>query len=160
MPIPEFITRLRSRVGHEQLWLGGAAAVIIRDGAVGPEVLLVKRSDTGEWSLVSGIIDPGEHPVETLAREALEETGVEIEVGRLLWIIVGEPVTYPNGDQCQFLDHGYAARWVSGEAFVADEEASRVGWFPAQELPRPGRGNLAAMVAAALEPGERVRHSL
>lgn len=158
MPIPEFITDLRRHIGGAPLWLSGAAAVILRDGSAGPEVLLVERSDTGEWSLVSGIIDPGEHPVETLVREAAEEASVEIEVGRMLWLTVGDPITYPNGDQCQFLDHGYAARWVSGEARVGDDESTHVGWFPVDRLPTPGRDNLVDRVRAALEPGDGIRH--
>lgn len=158
MPIPEFISELRRHIGTAPLWLTGAAAVILRDGSTGPEVLLIKRSDTGEWALVSGIIDPGEHPVETLVREAMEEASVEIEVGRMLWLTVSEPMTYPNGDQCQFLDHGYAARWISGEARVGDDEATEVGWFSIDDLPAPGRDDLAARVLAALEPGEGIRH--
>lgn len=160
MPIPEFIVQLRSHIGTEPLWLSGAAAVILRDGDAGAEVLLVRRSDTGEWSLVSGIIDPGEHPVTTLRREAVEEAGVVIEVGRLLWLTVGEPITYPNGDRCQFLDHGYVARWVSGTARVGDDESTDVGWFPVDDLPEPGRADLARQVAVALQPGSEVLDAL
>lgn len=156
MPIPEFIAQLRSHVGTAPLWLSGAAAVILRDGGSGPEVLLIRRSDTGDWALVSGIIDPGEHPVETLRREALEEASVVIEVGRMLWLTVGDPVTYPNGDQCQFLDHGYAARWVSGEARVGDDETTDVGWFPVDALPRPRRDDVEAGVRAALAPAGHI----
>ncbi|MCC2592337.1 NUDIX domain-containing protein [Tessaracoccus sp. OS52] len=160
MPIPDFIAELRSRIGTAPLWLAGAAAVILRDGPAGPEVLLVRRSDTGEWSLVSGIVDPGEHPVDTLVREATEEAGVEIEVEQLLWLTVGDPITYPNGDQCQFLDHGFLARWVSGEAVVGDDESTAVGWFPVDSLPSPGRAELESRVRAAVEPVDGVRFHL
>lgn len=160
MPIPDFIKELRRHIGGAPLWLSGAAAVILREGAAGPEVLLVKRSDTGEWSLVSGIIDPGEHPTATLRREAMEETGVVIEVEELLWLVVGEPITYPNGDQCQYLDLGFRARWVSGEAAVGDDEATSLGWFPVDSLPSPGRTDLTKRVNAALVPADGVRFSL
>ena len=39
-------------------------------------MLLVKRSDNGAWTPVTGIVDPGEEPAVAAAREALEETGV------------------------------------------------------------------------------------
>ena len=149
MPTPPFITELRRHIGHAPLWLIGTAAVVLRDGAAGEEVLLVRRADTGEWSLVSGIVDPGEHPVETIAREAMEETGVGIEVERMLWMVVDEPITYPNGDQCQYLDHGFLARWREGEAHVGDEESTEVGWFPVDALPTPQRTRMARMVAIA-----------
>ena len=37
---------------------------------------MVKRSDNGEWTPVTGIVDPGEEPAVGAVREALEETGV------------------------------------------------------------------------------------
>ncbi len=151
MPTPPFITELRRHVGHAPLWLIGTAAVVLRDGAAGKEVLLVRRSDTGEWSLVSGIVDPGEHPVDTITREAMEETGVSIEVERMLWLVVDEPITYPNGDQCQYLDHGFLAHWRAGAAHVGDEESTEVGWFPVDVLPTPQRKGMARMIAVAIE---------
>ncbi|MBA2773338.1 MAG: DNA mismatch repair protein MutT, partial [Nocardioidaceae bacterium] len=39
MPIPDFIVRLRQKVGHDLLWLPGVTAVVLR----GEEVLLVRR---------------------------------------------------------------------------------------------------------------------
>ncbi len=147
MGTPDFITELRRHVGHAPLWLIGTAAVVLRDAQWGPEVLLVRRSDTAEWSLVSGIVDPGEHPRDTIVREAMEETQVTIKVERMLWVVVDEPITYPNGDECQYLNHGFAARWVSGEARVGDEESTEVGWFPVDALPTPRRAGLERMVA-------------
>ena len=156
MPTPPFITELRSHIGHSQLWLMGANALILRDG----EVLLVKRTDTGEWSAVSGIVDPGEHPAETAVREALEEAGVVIEVERMLWTAVMDEVVYDNGDRCLFLDHGFRARWVSGEPVVGDEESTEVAWFPVGALPEPRQERLDAMVRIGLEDPRDVVFSL
>ncbi|HRA03890.1 MAG TPA: NUDIX domain-containing protein [Arachnia sp.] len=146
MATPPYIAELRRHVGHAPLWLMGANVLVVRDG----EVLLVRRSDTGEWAPIGGIVDPGENPAETAAREALEEAGVHIEVERLLWLVVNEPLTYPNGDVCQFLDHGFRARWIGGEARVGDDESTDVRWFPVDDLPEPRRSRLDAMVAVAL----------
>ena len=147
MATPPFITELRSRIGHAPLWLMGANALVLRDAA---EVLLVRRADTGEWAPISGIVDPGELPSETAVREAAEEAGVTIEIDRLLWLDVTGPVVYPNGDQCQYLDHGFRARVVAGEPRVADDESTEVGWFPVDELPEPRQGRLDRMIAIAL----------
>ncbi len=92
MPIPDFVRELRAKVGHSMLWLSGASAVILRDGVRGPETLLVRRSDDGQWSPVCGIVDPGEDPHAAAIREAAEEAGVEIAVERLAWLNVTEPV--------------------------------------------------------------------
>lgn len=156
MPTPPFITELRRHIGHAPLWLMGANALVLR----GDEVLLVRRSDTGEWSPISGIVDPGEHPSVTAVREAAEEAGVEIEVERLLWTVVTDPVAYPNGDQCQYVDHGFRARWISGEARVGDEESTEVAWFPIDSLPTPRQGRLDAMVRLAVEDPRDVAFEL
>ncbi len=157
MPTPEFIVDLRRHIGHAPLWLIGSTAVILRDGRRGPEVLLVRRADSGEWAAVSGIVDPGEHPSVTARREAREEAGIVIAIERLVWTRVTNPIVYANKDRCQFLDHGFLARWVEGEATVNDEESLDVGWFPADALPTPRRRELDEMVRICLaEPGDVV----
>ena len=132
MPIPEFILGLRQKVGHDLLWLPGVTGVVFDD--VG-RVLLGRRADTGEWALPSGIPEPGEQMAEALAREVAEETGVEVVVERLLGLWTHDPLTYPNGDVCQFVDHAFACRATGGEAHVADDESLEVGWFAVADLP-------------------------
>lgn len=131
MPTPGFITRLRRDVGHDLLWLIGATAVVLD----ADNVLLVRRSDNGEWTPVTGIVDPGEMPSDTAVREVLEETAVECAVESLVWVNVTGIRVYPNGDRAQYLDHTFRCRYVGGRAQVADDESSEVGWFPIEHLP-------------------------
>lgn len=135
MPIPEYVADLRAKIGTDLLWMPGASAYILRNGSDGPQVLLVRRSDNGRWTPVTGICDPGEEPDVTAQREAREEACVEIEVERLLAVTALRPIAYENGDRCQYLDHAFRCRWVSGEATVGDEESSEVQWFDLDELP-------------------------
>ena len=135
MPVPDFILELRAKVGHAMLWLSGSTAVILRPGTGGDEVLLVRRADDGNWSPVSGIVDPGEDPHVTAIREAAEEASVVIEVERLAWLNVTEPVVYPNGDITQYIDHTFRCRWVSGEPHPGDGEATEAAFFPVDGLP-------------------------
>ena len=160
MATPDFIVELRRSIGHAPLWLMGANALVLRGALPDAEVLLVRRSDSGEWSPISGIVDPGENPATTAVREAHEEAGVEVEVERLVWMVVTDPVTYPNGDECQFLDHGFRCRWLAGEARVGDDESSAVGWFRVDELPEPRQDRLDAMVRLALDDPRDVALSL
>ncbi|NCD18142.1 MAG: NUDIX domain-containing protein, partial [Actinobacteria bacterium] len=88
MATPEFILRLREKIGTEPLWLTGAGAVVVR----GDQVLLVKRADNGAWTPVTGIIDPGEEPAHAARRELLEEAGVVGEPVRVLSIRVSPMV--------------------------------------------------------------------
>lgn len=56
-----------------------AAAVPFRTTETGYEILLI-TTRKGKWSLPKGIIDPGETPQETAAKETFEEAGVEGDV--------------------------------------------------------------------------------
>lgn len=132
MPIPEFITHLRSSIGHDLLWLPGVSAVVI--DAEG-RVLLGRRADNGRWAVPSGILEPGEQPAVGLAREVLEETGIEVEVVALTSTVSGDVVHYGNDDRAQYLDLCFWCRPVTGEARVADDESLEVGWFRTDALP-------------------------
>ena len=149
MATPEFILRLRASVGHDLLWLPGVTAVVLR----GEEVLLVRRADTGEWTPVTGICDPGEHPAVTAARECLEEAGVECEVDVLAWVGVTGVIEYPNGDRSQYVDHTFRCRYVAGEAHVADDESSEVAWFALDDLPEMAAAHLERVRVAASHEG-------
>jgi 8-oxo-dGTP diphosphatase len=60
--------------------VGIAAAARTRDG----RWLLIKRTDTGEWALPGGTLEWGETLRSAIARELLEEAGVEgLELGEL-----------------------------------------------------------------------------
>jgi hypothetical protein len=46
-------------------------------------------------------------------------------------------VVYPNGDRAQYLDLTFLCRATGGEAHVADDESTEVGWFAPDALPEP-----------------------
>lgn len=104
-------------------------------GSTSLQILLVRRADSGAWTPVCGIVEPGERPDHTIVRESLEEAQVHVVVDRYLAVDVDDPLTYPNGDQCQFLNHVFSCRWVDGQARVGDDESSQVRWFDIDELP-------------------------
>ncbi|WP_354638989.1 NUDIX hydrolase [Kitasatospora camelliae] len=153
MAIPPFLAELRSFVGTRPLWLTGVAAVIV-DGQ--DRVLLERRADNGCWDLVGGILDPGEHPADGVARECLEETGVVVEPEALTSVTVSPMIDYPNGDRAQYLDLTFRCRPVSGEARVNDDESLEVGWFGRDELPELGEYALRRLGLALEFEGETV----
>ncbi|MGW2829776.1 NUDIX hydrolase [Streptomyces sp. NPDC001286] len=132
MPTPDFIREIRATAGHQLLWLPGVSAVVLDDEG---RVLLGQRADNHRWALISGIPDPGEQPAAAVVREVEEETGVRVAVERLVSVRSGRPVTYPNGDVCQFMDLCFRCRVLGGEARVNDDESLEVGWFSLDELP-------------------------
>lgn len=137
MPTPDFIVEMRKSLGHSLLWLPGTTAVVLRPGPRGEQVLCVQRSDNGSWTPICGIVEPGEDPHVAAIREAKEEAGVEIEIERMVWMSTTGRMQYDNGDQNDYLDHTFRARWVSGEAAVGDDESVAVGWFDLDDLPQP-----------------------
>jgi len=132
MATPDFVLALREKVGTHPLWLSGVTAVVLRDDT---HVLLVRRSDTGAWTPVTGIIDPAEEPAVAAAREILEEANVVATVDTLVWVKVTAPVRYDNGDESQYLDLIFRCSYVSGDAFPADGENTEAAWFPIDDLP-------------------------
>ncbi|MGP5558457.1 NUDIX hydrolase [Corynebacterium flavescens] len=143
MPTPDFIIRLREKIGHDPLFLPGCVAVIVRDVPVGaplwevPSVLLVRRADTGAWTPVCGICEPGEDVGETAVREVKEEVGLDAQVEALLGVGAGEPVTYPNGDQCSFIETALRLSVADdAQASISDEENIELRWFSATQLPQ------------------------
>jgi len=150
VPTPPFVLALRAKVGTDPLWLSGVTAVI-RDDA-GENLLLIRRSDTAEWTPVTGIIDPGEEPAVAAAREALEEAGVAIEVARLASTSVTPEIVYGNGDHSRYLDLTFECRFVSGDPHPADGEASEVAWYALHDLP-PMSDEMRWRIATALGDG-------
>lgn len=148
MATPDFILKLREKIGHEALWIPGARAVVFDDAG---RVLLGQRADNGRWGLITGILEPGEEPAPGLLREVLEETGVVAAAERLVSVDAVGPTIYPNGDVCQFLTLVFRCRYVSGEARVNDDESLAVGWFAPEEFPELLPGHLEA-IELAREP--------
>ncbi|MFF4651561.1 NUDIX domain-containing protein [Streptomyces sp. NPDC001380] len=146
MAIPEFLRDLRSLVGTRPLWLAGVTAVVVDDEG---RVLLGRRADTGRWSVVSGILDPGEEPADGAVRECWEETGVEAVPERITSVTVSPMLHYPNGDSAQYVEITFRCRAVGGRARVNDDESLEVGWFAPDALPELGES-----------AARRLRHAL
>jgi 8-oxo-dGTP pyrophosphatase MutT (NUDIX family) len=146
MATPDFVLALREKIGHAPLWLSGITAVVTREDG---RVLLVRRSDNGAWTPVTGIIDPGEEPAVAAAREVLEEADIVAVPEHLAWVHTIPEIVYPNGDRSQYIDLTFRCRYVSGEPFPADGENTEVAWFALDELPE-----------MSAEMSARLRHAL
>ena len=107
--------------------LAASAVITDRKG----RVLLALRGtepEKGCWSVPGGSVEVGETLTQAAAREALEETGLIVEIGRELW-----KVEIPSGDGRVFEVHDFAAT-VTGGALQAGDDADDVRWFAPAEL--------------------------
>ena len=142
MPIPEFIVETRKKIGTDLMWVPSVCAVVLRDSTVDspwavPDVLLVRRADNGQWTPVTGIVDPGEEPHVAAVREVLEETGVKVTAAAIVGVGSHGPVTHSNGDQASYMTVQIRCEPLdpSVEPTVGDDENTEAGWFPVSQMP-------------------------
>lgn len=153
MATPDFILELRAKIGTHPLWLSGITAVVQRDNG---DLLLVRRADNGNWTPVTGIIDPGEEPAVAAEREVLEEADIRATVVRLASIQTTAEHVYPNGDRAQYIDFTFLCRYDGGEPAPADGENLEARWFGRHDLP-PMPPEFAERLDAALSGEEAAR---
>ncbi len=94
-------------------------------------ILLARRAHDpfrGLWDVVGGFVAEGEHPLDGLRREVREETGLELEVGRLLGIWMGD-----YGGRAT-LNLFWTGRLGPGEPRAADD-VEELRWFTEDDLP-------------------------
>jgi 8-oxo-dGTP pyrophosphatase MutT (NUDIX family) len=132
MPIPEFVKALRTKIGNDLILLPSVDAIVFNDAG---EVLLHRRADSGKWSLISGIMEPGEEPAVAVVREVFEETGVTAVPERITGVFATPVVVYPNGDRAQYVVTCFVCRAASGEPHVHDDESLEVRYFPIAAVP-------------------------
>ncbi len=80
-------------------------------------------------------MDPGESAAEACAREVLEETGLVVQVGRLLGVYTSPHiiVEYASGNRVQPLALNFEAEAVGGELGLSDE-TTEVGYFSLRKI--------------------------
>jgi 8-oxo-dGTP diphosphatase len=100
--------------------------LIARDG----RLLLGKRGpgarEAGKWSFPAGFVERGEQVERAAAREAREETGLDVVVGDLVGLYSSEGETVVLAV--------YEASFAAGEPRAGDDLVE-VAWFALSELP-------------------------
>ena len=94
---------------------------------------MVKRGPeatrAGHWSIPAGFMDYGEDVREAGARELLEETGLEVEVGDVIQVVTNfhDPAKLAVGIW-------FEGRVVGG-SLEAGDDAEEAAWFRLEDLP-------------------------
>jgi 8-oxo-dGTP pyrophosphatase MutT (NUDIX family) len=107
--------------------------VFVRDGR--GRVLLVRRADSGNWTLPGGMQDLGERITQTAVREMREETGLEVELTGLIGIYTdpGHVMAYDDGQVRQEFVVLFSGTVISGSEAI-DEESTGLRWVEPAEF--------------------------
>jgi 8-oxo-dGTP diphosphatase len=130
-------------------------AVMLRDGAGGPRVLLVRRANPpqpGHWGFPGGKVEWGEDVGRAALRELREETGVEGAnpvAFDSIDLIVPELTDRSTGAAYHHLMIAVRLDWRGGTP-VASDDALEARWAPLGRLPRPLCADVAEVAARAL----------
>ena len=117
------------------------------------ELLLIQRADSGVWLYPTGWCDIGYSAPEVVVKEVLEETGVEVEVERLIGVLDGMRL---GASRIPLYSLLFLCRATGGELLAHPLEVTDLGWFARHTLPSPtlGAERWADHVFASYE-GER-----
>ncbi len=101
------------------------------------EMLMICRTDNGNWAVPGGAMDFGESIAEAAVRETREETGIECEITGLVGIYTNprHVIRYTSNDEVrQEFSIVFTARPLAGEP-TPSSESSEVHWVSLDAVP-------------------------
>jgi ADP-ribose pyrophosphatase YjhB (NUDIX family) len=111
-----------------------ANVIVVNDQS---EILMIRRTDNGNWAVPGGGMDLGESITGTAVRETCEETGTTCEITGLVGIYTnpGHVILYTsNGEVRQEFSIVFTARPVGGQ-LRPSSESSEPQWVTPDAIP-------------------------
>jgi len=150
---PSTWSALRARIGSAPLILPGATA-LIRDPR--GRVLLVRRMDSGLWSMPGGLLELGESLAGTMIRETGEETTLQVAPVRIRGVFGGHRVVFPGGDVLYPIATWFECAERSGTPRPDGGEISQTEFFETSRLPAMVSGVKERLLAVLASPDSAV----
>jgi ADP-ribose pyrophosphatase YjhB (NUDIX family) len=121
------------RIGRSGKISTGCSAVIFDDAR--QKILLTRRADNNQWCLPSGQVEAGESITEACVREVLEETGLQIEVVKLIGVYSNphQLIEYPDGNRIHLISLCFEVQ-ITGGKLTASDEATKFNYFGLDEI--------------------------
>lgn len=100
-------------------------------------LLMMKRTDSGNWGIPGGAMELGESAEETARRELFEETGLEAGNLKLFDVFSGKELyyRYPSGEEVYNVSIVYFADDTHGSIKLIDGEHDDFQYFHLENLP-------------------------
>lgn len=124
----------RLRRVYPETPLVGVGAVVHADG----KFLLVRRANEpgkGLWSVPGGLVEVGEKIRDAAKREVEEETGIKVEVGRLIDVL--ENIVFDEEGRVKFhyILIDFEAKPISEKLeIITSSEVLEARWFTPEEM--------------------------
>jgi len=135
MHMTNYMTELRSRVGHDPIIMVGATLLALNPAG---QLLMLRRKDNGFWGVPGGAMELGESFEDTLRRETVEEIGLEIHELEFFGLYSGPKFhyVYPNGDEVYIVTAVYLTHLPADAPIdIGHEEHSGFHYFDLKSLP-------------------------
>jgi 8-oxo-dGTP pyrophosphatase MutT (NUDIX family) len=134
-----YLWRIRQKIGNELVLMPGASVIVEND--VG-QILLLRRSDTGEWCVPAGAAEVGDSFARTAINELREEAGLIVdESGLIPFGCLSDPevhiIEYPSGDITHCFAMCFAVRSWTSDLAHDREEMTGLAFCNLSRLPTP-----------------------
>jgi ADP-ribose pyrophosphatase YjhB (NUDIX family) len=121
------------RIGRNGRLLLGCSATLFDEQQT--KVLLTRRADNQRWCLPGGQVEAGESVAETCVREMWEETGLRVQVVRLLGVYSNPHrlLEYADGNRYHLVSLNFEVTWLAGQLRLSNETTA-YGYFSRDEI--------------------------
>jgi 8-oxo-dGTP pyrophosphatase MutT (NUDIX family) len=133
MPMSEYIRSIRERIGTAMLEVP-TVSVLVFDRQ--DRVLLVRHVEGDVWTTPGGMIEPLETPADAAVRETWEETGVHVDLVRIVGVFGGSLCsgTYSNGDRVAWVSTVFEGTVLDGVPRPDHQETLEARYVAVEEL--------------------------
>ena len=123
-----YIQDIRKLVGTRPIIMAGVSVAVLNEQN---EILLQRRSDTGDWGVIGGALELAESLEEAAIRELYEEAGLRTSSLKFIDILSGADMyyKYPHGDEIYNLVTVFETREYIGEPCINDDEGLELKFF-------------------------------